>query len=141
MSYKTISDRNYQLVNHKKLLYINNIKLPEDVIGVIKKFVFINYYEAAVIKFAESRKKRICTVFYNTTIIQDSLYDYCSKIYHPSKDYIDSFWFEINICFKCGEYLMISYNKNTQSHCSTPLCNCNTDINTNPDFYYDSIYE
>ena len=57
MSYKTISDRNFQLVNHKKLFYINNINLPEDVIGVIKNFVFINHYDAAVIKFAESRKK------------------------------------------------------------------------------------
>ena len=47
---------------------------------------------------------------------------------------MDSIWFEINICFKCGEYLMTSYNKNIQTPCSIPLCNCDID-NTTSDLY------
>ena len=137
MSYKTIYNRNFKLVHFKKLLYINKLKLPEELIRIIKNLIFINYYDAAVIKFAESRKKRICTVFYNTVILRDKYTNLWGKVH---KNYIDSFCLKAHNCFKCGDYLMISYNKNTQARCSIPLCNCDLDFSL-INSYNDSIYE
>ena len=126
MSYKTISDRNFQLVNPKKILCINKIKLPEDIIGVIKNFIFIHYYEAAIIKYAESRKKRVSNIFYSLDVGRVNEYWY--KRYN---DDISTVYYEGRNCLMCGEYLLCSYNRFIQARCSLPLCNCNDNLNNN----------
>lgn len=127
MSYKTISDRQFQLVPNEKLFCIRNINLPEELIRIIIQYSFIHYFDVSIIKFAEWKKKRISNIFY--AMDSDNINSYWYKRYC---DDICTIYMEGNNCLKCGEFVLFSYSTQTQANCSLPICNC---VSTNNIIY------
>lgn len=107
----------------KKLLIINQLPLPNELIDIIKNYVFYD-----IIKESKKRKKRIISLFKSNNIYYsncekpdrypDCLYPViCMYDNNKRKDY-----FILTYCERCGKYIrrerLITYiNENLHCEC------------------------
>jgi hypothetical protein len=101
----------------KKQFVLNRLKLPHEIICIIKDYTFMN-------TMSNSKKKK------NTIMrLISSTFWSSSRIEHED-DHVYIFWideddscpqFQISFCKKCGDYTLIPYNTGFDK----VICQCN----------------
>ena len=141
------------IVPAKKLLLINNFNIPNDVLDIIKDYLFYNKTYLKFYKIISNKKYRI-NIFIQNAWSRNKLkikkiesgwgeelaelhetqegwifeYDDFETIMAPGLEvpvaWYDKFHFQGQNCSKCGEYHLISYSNNFNTSNNIKLCNC-----------------
>ena len=128
--------RSFSHLSNEKLFYINNIKLPKEIIEIIKQFSLINRIDAMLICYMQHKKKIINSLI-DVAISRNNSYGLWNNIeknshwifgfIHPHSE-INSLQLQGENCPKCGEYKLCTYNRYTDAKCTLPICNCPDNI-------------
>ena len=141
------------IIPAKKLLLINNFNIPNDVLDIIKDYLFYNKTYLKFYKIISNKKHRI-NIFIqkawsrnklkNVTINQ-GWGEELAEGYETQESWMfryddfetimaeglnvpvacyDKFHFHGQNCSKCGEYHLISYSNNFNTSNNIKLCNC-----------------
>lgn len=135
--------RKFNHLSNEKLHCINNIKLPKEIIEIIKEFSFMNRIDAMIICFIQ-HKKKIVNNLINIAISRNSNPDtFTNKLsqqwafgFLPPYSEINNVQLQAENCSKCGEYRLFSYNTHIESNCTLPICDCNNNIYQHENFPY-----
>tara|TARA_A100001015_G_scaffold318752_1_gene439578 strand:+ start:5024 stop:5482 length:459 start_codon:yes stop_codon:yes gene_type:complete len=141
------------IVPAKKLLLIKNFNIPDDVLDIIKDYLFYNKTYLKFYKIISNKKHRI-NVFIQNAWSRNKLknitinqgwgeelaeryetqeswmfrYDNFETIMAEGLDvpvaFYDKFHFHGQNCSKCGEYHLISYSNNFNTSNNIKLCDC-----------------
>ena len=141
------------IVPAKKLLLINNFNIPNDVLDIIKDYLFYNKTYLKFYKIISNKKHRINIFIQNAwsrnklknVTINQGWGEELAERYETQESWMfryndfetimaeglnvpvacyDKFHFHGQNCSKCGEYHLISYSNNFNTSNNIKLCNC-----------------
>ena len=141
------------IVPAKKLLLINHFNIPNDVLDIIKDYLFYNKTYLKFYKIISNKKHRINIFIQNAwsrnklknVTINQGWGEELAERYETQESWMfrydnfetimaeglnvpvacyDKFYFHGQNCSKCGEYHLISYSNNFNTSNNIKLCNC-----------------
>ena len=109
----------------KSQLAINKINLPDELLHIIKDYIYISIYECAkrnMTKYVNINIKGMIMISrHGYTIMGESIRYHVGRALHNRSCVEREFIFDI--CSKCGNYIMISRDDPVNIHTSA-LCKC-----------------